>query len=90
MAVRSRMRTSASRRRQPLGQAVLVALVVGPDRHLVTVEGPEALERAERVAVVVEHRDAHGLTCITLVFDCREPPGCRWCGPGRYGPSWGK
>ena len=45
---------------QPLGEHVDVLDVVGPDRDVVPGQLGEAVERAQRVEVVVEDRDLHG------------------------------
>jgi hypothetical protein len=48
---------------QPLRELVDVLDVVVPDRHVVAGELLEALERAQRVVVVVEDRDFHVTPC---------------------------
>ena len=45
---------------QPLGEHVDVLDMVGPDRDVVTGEPGEAVERAQRVVIVVEDGDLHG------------------------------
>ncbi len=73
---------------QPLRQHVDVLDVIVPDRHVVAVELPEAVERPDRVEIVVEDGDLHAaLACyftassstsnIKVAFGGMTPPAPR-------------